>query len=90
MAATLTIGFLGAGKMATALARGFVNAEMAFPREMIASDPYATAREHFATEVGAGVAGVLDPLAGATGVAVSITGSQAKRRQQSLRMMICV
>ncbi len=55
MAVTLTIGFLGAGKMATALARGFVNAEMAFPREMIASDPYATAREHFATEVGAGV-----------------------------------
>jgi len=56
MAATLTIGFLGAGKMATALARGFVRAEIVFPREIMASDPYATAREHFATEVGAGVA----------------------------------
>jgi len=55
MAATLTIGFLGAGKMATALARGLVNAEIVFPREIIASDPHATAREHFATGVGAGV-----------------------------------
>jgi pyrroline-5-carboxylate reductase len=55
MAAKLSIGFLGAGKMATALARGFVNAEIVFPREIIASDPYATARDHFAAEVGASV-----------------------------------
>jgi len=55
MAATLTIGFLGAGKMATALARGFVNAEIVFPREIVASDPYATARDHFAAQVGSGV-----------------------------------
>jgi len=55
MAAKLTIGFLGAGKMATALARGLVHAEIVFPREIIASDPYATAREQFATQVGAGV-----------------------------------
>jgi pyrroline-5-carboxylate reductase len=55
MAAKLTIGFLGAGKMATALARGFINAELVFPREIIASDPYETARKHFATEVGAPV-----------------------------------
>jgi pyrroline-5-carboxylate reductase len=52
MAVKLTIGFLGAGKMATALARGFVNAELVFPREIIASDPYETARKSFATEVG--------------------------------------
>ena len=55
MAAKLTIGFLGAGKMATALARGFVHAEIIFPRELIASDPYETARRHFASEVGARV-----------------------------------
>ncbi len=55
MAAKLTIGFLGAGKMATALARGFVNAELIFPKDIIASDPYETARQHFAAEVGAPV-----------------------------------
>jgi pyrroline-5-carboxylate reductase len=55
MAAKLTIGFLGAGKMATALARGFINAELVFPRDITASDPYETARTHFATEVGAAV-----------------------------------
>ena len=55
MAAKLTIGFLGAGKMATALARGFVNAELVFPKEIMASDPYETARSHFAAEVGGAV-----------------------------------
>ena len=55
MAAKLTIGFLGAGKMATALARGFINAEIVFPREIIASDPAEAARKHFATEIGAPV-----------------------------------
>ena len=49
----LNIGFLGAGKMATALARGFVNAEIVFPREIIASDPFDTARKTFAAEIGA-------------------------------------
>jgi pyrroline-5-carboxylate reductase len=53
MSAKLNIGFLGAGKMATALARGFINAEIVFPKEMIASDPFDTARKHFAAEIGA-------------------------------------
>ena len=53
MAVKLTIGFLGAGKMATALARGFVNAEIVFPREIIASDPHGPACRNFASEVGA-------------------------------------
>ena len=53
MPSRLNIGFLGAGKMATALARGFVNADIIFPREMIASDPFDTARKHFAVEIGA-------------------------------------
>jgi pyrroline-5-carboxylate reductase len=50
------IGFLGAGKMATALAQGFVNAEIVFPREIIAADPLAPARKHFADETGANTA----------------------------------
>jgi pyrroline-5-carboxylate reductase len=53
MATPLKIGFLGAGKMATALARGFIRGELAGPREIIASDPVDAARKHFAAEVGA-------------------------------------
>ena len=53
MSNPLKIGFLGAGKMATALARGFVRAEIAFPKEISASDPHPAARKNFAGEVGA-------------------------------------
>ena len=53
MATPLKIGFLGAGKMATALAKGFVRAELVVPKEIIASDPHEAARKHFAAEVGA-------------------------------------
>jgi pyrroline-5-carboxylate reductase len=53
MAAKLTIGFLGAGKMATALARGFVNARIVTPEQMIACDPIPAAREAFTKETGA-------------------------------------
>jgi len=53
MAAQFKIGFLGAGKMATALAKGFVNAELVFPRQIIAADPLEPARKHFAAEIGA-------------------------------------
>ncbi|HEY5345745.1 MAG TPA: pyrroline-5-carboxylate reductase [Verrucomicrobiae bacterium] len=53
MATQLKIGFLGAGKMATALAKGFVRAEIVFPREIIAADPFDAARKHFTCETGA-------------------------------------
>ncbi|HEX3890686.1 MAG TPA: pyrroline-5-carboxylate reductase, partial [Verrucomicrobiae bacterium] len=53
MATKLNIGFLGAGKMATALAKGFVRAEIVFPREIIAGDLYGVARNIFAKEIGA-------------------------------------
>lgn len=52
MSAQLTIGFLGAGKMATALARGLVRAQLAAPENILASDPVPTARETFARETG--------------------------------------
>jgi len=48
----LIIGFLGAGKMATALARGFIRAELVGPRDMMASDPAEAARKHFTAELG--------------------------------------
>ncbi|MEW6306115.1 MAG: pyrroline-5-carboxylate reductase [Verrucomicrobiota bacterium] len=53
MSAKLTIGFLGAGKMATALARGFVNAKLVAPAQLIASDVSEEARAAFGKETGA-------------------------------------
>ncbi|MGA3179288.1 MAG: pyrroline-5-carboxylate reductase [Verrucomicrobiota bacterium] len=53
MAAKLNIGFLGAGKMAAALARGFISAGLAMPGEILAGDPAAAARTAFARETGA-------------------------------------
>lgn len=52
MSVKLTIGFLGAGKMAMALARGLVRAKLAEPANLFASDPIATARDSFAKETG--------------------------------------
>jgi pyrroline-5-carboxylate reductase len=51
--AQLSIGFLGAGKMATALAKGFLNAKLVKASQLVAADPYAAAREHFAADTGA-------------------------------------
>lgn len=56
MASKLTIGFLGTGKMATALARGFIRAGLVTPRQVIGSDTVPAARAAFAKETGARVA----------------------------------
>jgi pyrroline-5-carboxylate reductase len=53
MAAKLNIGFLGAGKMATALAKGFISAGLVMPAEVLASDPSAAARSAFTRDTGA-------------------------------------
>jgi pyrroline-5-carboxylate reductase len=53
MSSRLNIGFLGAGKMAGALAKGFVRAELVVPKDIIASDPHDAARKNFAAETGA-------------------------------------
>jgi pyrroline-5-carboxylate reductase len=52
MATPLTIGFLGAGKMAAALARGFIHTGLVGPKDIIAGDPHDAARKRFAGEVG--------------------------------------
>jgi pyrroline-5-carboxylate reductase len=54
MATQLTIGFLGAGKMAAALARGFIHTGLVGSKDVIAGDPLDTAREKFIEETGAG------------------------------------
>ncbi len=53
MSEKLTLGFLGAGKMATALAKGFIGAGLVSPKQVIASDPVSAARASFAKETGA-------------------------------------
>lgn len=53
MAAKLTIGFLGAGRMATALAQGFVNAGIVRPGQIFASDVIPAACKSFGAATGA-------------------------------------
>ena len=52
MAAKLTIGFLGAGKMATALAKGVISAGLVKPAQIQASDPVPAALAAFAKDTG--------------------------------------
>jgi pyrroline-5-carboxylate reductase len=73
MATQLKIGFLGAGKMATALAKGFVRAEMVFPKEIIAADPFPAARKNFAAETGAKTAAANLEVAQAANVLILAT-----------------
>src|SRR6202142_3212027 len=70
MATNLTIGFLGAGKMATALARGFIHAELVGPKDMVAADPVAAARKHFADAIGTATVASNQAVAKAAGVLV--------------------
>lgn len=52
MAAALTLGFIGSGKMATALATGFIQAGLVTEKQILASDPMESARAAFAKETG--------------------------------------
>jgi pyrroline-5-carboxylate reductase len=52
MSSPLKIGFLGAGKMASALAKGFIQAGLATPDSVVASDPYEAARTSISREAG--------------------------------------
>ena len=71
--AQLKIGFLGAGKMATALARGFCNAGLVKKNQLFAADPFAAAREHFAAETGAKTFAANLPVAQAAHVLILAT-----------------
>ena len=53
MATQLKIGFLGAGKMAGALAKGFINAKLVKANQLVAADPFDAARKQFSTATGA-------------------------------------
>jgi pyrroline-5-carboxylate reductase len=47
----IKIGLVGAGRMATALGRGFVSAQLVSPNALVASDPLEATRQAFAKEV---------------------------------------
>lgn len=53
MPAGLTLGFIGTGQMATALARGFIQAKRVAARQVVGSDPDPAARARFTRETGA-------------------------------------
>lgn len=53
MASRFTVGFIGAGKMATALAQGFLRAHLFGPKQIMASDVSSAARSTFAQQTGA-------------------------------------
>ncbi|RMG32113.1 MAG: pyrroline-5-carboxylate reductase [Planctomycetota bacterium] len=55
--ATCTIGFIGAGRMATALAKGIVAAGVVEPERIIACDVSASAAESFSQTTGGRIAG---------------------------------
>jgi pyrroline-5-carboxylate reductase len=62
----LAVGFLGAGQMATALAKGWAAAGLLDPAKSAASDPHPAARERFAQATGVrAVAGNAEVLAAA-------------------------
>jgi len=52
---SIRIGFLGAGKMATALARGFLQTGLVTPAQLCASDVLAAGRDAFARDTGGSV-----------------------------------
>ncbi len=73
MAAPLTIGFLGTGKMATALAGGFIRAGWVTPRQVYGSDLVAAARSAFGKETGAHLAARNAQVAERAGVLILAT-----------------
>jgi pyrroline-5-carboxylate reductase len=62
MSSALKIGFLGAGKMATALARGFIRAGLVGTEDVMASDPSEAARSAFGQEVGSATLAANAPI----------------------------
>jgi pyrroline-5-carboxylate reductase len=73
MGSDLKIGFLGAGKMASALGKGIVQAGLVRAENIIASDPIEAARASFAKETGGRSAvSNVDVVKGATVLIVAV------------------
>jgi pyrroline-5-carboxylate reductase len=52
MSSTLTVGFLGCGRMATALAKGFLRSNLVRAAQLVGSDPIEETRSRFEEETG--------------------------------------
>jgi pyrroline-5-carboxylate reductase len=77
MSGALKLGFLGAGKMATALARGLIKAGLLAPEAVIASDPYEAARAGIARDAGVrATASNLDVLSFASVLVLAVKPDQ--------------
>jgi pyrroline-5-carboxylate reductase len=70
MAASRTIGFLGAGRMATALAKGWLRAGLLRPTDCRASDPLPSSQQAFARETGCEACGDNRAVAAASDLVV--------------------
>jgi pyrroline-5-carboxylate reductase len=66
----LRIGFLGAGRMATALARGWMSAGLIRAKDLLASDPVPSARQSFTAETGCPASADNEPVVSASDVLV--------------------
>jgi pyrroline-5-carboxylate reductase len=78
MAAKLTIGFLGAGRMATALAQGFIKTGLVRPGQVFASDVIPAARKAFGTATGAKICATnADVLRNASVIILAVKPQQA-------------
>jgi pyrroline-5-carboxylate reductase len=85
MAAVHKIGFLGAGRMATALAQGIIRGGLASPAEIVASDLDPAARASFAKATGATVTPENRECAAAETVVLAVKPAQALEALRELR-----
>ena len=73
MPTKLSIGFLGTGRMATALARGFIRAGLVTGKQVTGSDPLPAARDAFKKESGASTVKTNTDVARASNVLILAT-----------------
>ena len=67
----LRLGFIGAGQMATALARGFVSKQLVTADQVSAADPFASSRQRFSDAIiGAAVGDKNGSVAGTSDVCI--------------------
>lgn len=89
MADGLTIGFIGAGKMASALAKGFLRASLVTADQMVASDVREEGRREFAREVGGRtIAYNPDAARGANVVVLAVKPDQISGVLQEIRPVL--